>query len=72
MVINATYQPKEVSIAVEQIHKLNNYSLLQQWILNNHITRVGFSYRLDPREAKDYFCHMFNELKNHNLFVERW
>ena len=62
--------PKEVSIAVEQIHKLNNYSLLQQWILNNHITRVGFSYRLDPREAKDYFCHMFNELKNHNLFVE--
>lgn len=62
--------PKEISVAVEQIHKVNNYSLLQHWILSNHITRIGFSYRLDPHEAKDYFCHLFNELKSHNFFVE--
>lgn len=62
--------PDEISIAVEEIHKLNNFSLLQKWILDCHITRIGFSYRLDPREAKDYFCHLFYEMKNHNLFVE--
>ena len=62
--------PEEISIAVESIHKLNNFSLLQKWIVEHHITRIGFSYRLDPREAKDYFCHLFYELKSHNLFSE--
>ena len=62
--------PSEISVAVENIHKLNNFSLLQKWISDNHITRIGFSYRLDPHEAKDYFCHLFYEIKNHNLFVE--
>ena len=55
--------PEEISIAVESIHKLNNFSLLQKWIVEHHITRIGFSYRLDPQEAKDYFCHLFYELK---------
>lgn len=62
--------PEEISIAVENVHKLNNFSLLQKWISDHHVTRIGFSYRLDPREAKDYFCHLFYEIKNHNLFVE--
>lgn len=62
--------PDDVSVAVENIHKLNNFSLLQKWIFDHHITRIGFSYRLDPKEAKDYFCHLFYEMKNHNLFVE--
>ena len=62
--------PIEVSMAVEQIQKLNNFSLLQRWILEHHITRIGFSYRLDPFEARDYFCHLFYELQTHNLFIE--
>lgn len=60
----------EISIAVEQVQKLNNFSLLQKWILEHHITRIGFSYRLDPQEACDYFCRLFYELQTHNLFVE--
>ncbi|WP_286031713.1 hypothetical protein [Phocaeicola coprophilus] len=62
--------PDEISKAIEQIHKLNNFSLLQKWINENHITRIGFSYRLDPHEAKDYFCHLFYEIQSHNLFTE--
>ena len=62
--------PVEVSLAVEQVQKLNNFSFLQKWILEHHITRIGFSYRLDPQEARDYFCHLFYELQTHNLFVE--
>lgn len=60
----------EISSAVENVHKLNNFSLLQKWIEEHHITRIGFSYRLDPQEAKDYFCHLFYEIKSHNLFSE--
>ncbi len=62
--------PVEVSQAVEKIYKLNNFSLLQRWISDNNITRIGFSYRLDPREACDYFCRLFQSLKEHNMFVE--
>ena len=62
--------PMEISVAVEQVQKLNNFSLLQKWILEHHITRIGFSYRLDPQEACDYFCHLFYELQTHNLFAE--
>lgn len=62
--------PNEISLAVENIHKINNFSLLQKWIMDHNITRIGFSYRLDPREAKDFFCHLFYEIKSHNLFSE--
>lgn len=62
--------PLEISLAIENIHKLNNFSLLQRWITDHHISRIGFSYRLDPHAAKDYFGHLLYELKAHNLFVE--
>ena len=62
--------PIEISVAVENIQKVNNFSLLQKWITDNHITRIGFSYRLDPEEAKDYFCHLYYEIKTHNLLSQ--
>lgn len=62
--------PEYISLAVEKIYKVNNFSLLKKWIEDNRITRLGFSYRLDPKEAKDYFCWLFQELKSHHLFVE--
>ena len=45
--------PDDVSQAVEDIHKLNNYSLVKRWILENHINRLGFSYRLDEHLKGD-------------------
>lgn len=62
--------PLEVSEAVVGIQKANNFTVLQKWLLDNQITRVGFSYRLDPSEARDYFCRLFYQLKEHKLFVE--
>lgn len=62
--------PTEISIALENIHKLNNYSLIQKWLKDHNITRLGFSYRLDPQEAKDYFGHLLYEVQAHNLFYE--
>ena len=60
----------DVSEAVEDIHKVNNYSLLKRWVTENNITRIGFSYRLDPREGCDYFMSLYEHLKGDRMFKE--
>lgn len=52
----------DVAEAVEDIHKLNNYTLVKKWILDNNINRIGFSYRLDPKEGCDYFMSLYEHL----------
>lgn len=61
----------DVNEAVEQIHKINNYSLVKRWILDNGINRLGFSYRLDPKEGCDYFMKLYTHLKSDNMFEEQ-
>ncbi len=59
----------EVNEAVEQIQKINNYSLVKSWIVKNGVNRLGFSYRLDPQEGCDYFMTLFHQLKGDNMFA---
>ena len=61
---------EELEEAVENIYKLNNYSLTKKWILDNHINVLGFSYRLDPREGSDYFMSLYEHLKGDKMFKE--
>ena len=61
----------DVNDAVEKIHKINNYSLVKKWILDNNINRLGFSYRLDPKEGCDYFLGLYEHLLSDNMFVEQ-
>ena len=58
----------DVAEAVEKIQKVNNYSLVKRWIVSNGITRIGFSYRLDPQEGCDYFMTLYHQLKADNMF----
>lgn len=60
----------DVNEAVEQIHKINNYSLVKSWIVKNSITRLGFSYRLDPVEGCNYFLSLYHHLKDDNMFAD--
>lgn len=60
----------DVNIALENIHKLNNYGLVKKWILDKRVTRLGYSYRLDPQEGCDYFMGIYSLLKADNMFVE--
>lgn len=57
----------DVAEAVENIYKLNNYSLVKKWILDNNINRLGFSYRLDPKEGCDYFMALYEHLKEDRM-----
>lgn len=61
---------EDVEEAVEDVHKINNYSLVKKWILDKCITRLGFSYRLDPREGCDYFVSLYEHLKNDRMLKE--
>jgi hypothetical protein len=59
----------DINEAVEKISKVNNYSLLKNWIVSNKINRLGFSYRLDPQEGCDYFMNLFERLQSDNMMI---
>ena len=61
----------DVNEAVEQIQKINNYSLVKRWIMDNGISRIGFSYRLDPKEGCDCFMKLYAHLRADNMFKEQ-
>lgn len=58
-----------INAALENIQKLNNYSLFKRWVLEKGITRIGYSYRLDPKEGCDYFLALYTHLKDDKMFV---
>lgn len=62
--------PDEVNEALINIHKLNNYGLLKRWLIEKRITRLGFSYRLDPQEGTDYFMSLYNLLLTDKMFLK--
>lgn len=57
-----------IANAVAEISKINNVSLLKSWISVNRITRLGFSYRLDPTNAQMNFGKVYTLLKENNFF----
>jgi len=61
----------KVISAVENVKSANNLSLLIWWINNNNITRLGFSYRLNPYEGQIFFGKIYNLLKQNNQFQDQ-
>lgn len=62
--------PEEIMVAASDVKKINNLGLLLKWIKDNNISRLSFSYRLDPVDGKDYFCNLYYKLKENNMFFE--
>lgn len=58
-----------INEAIEDVHKVNNYSLLKKWIIDNGITRLSVSYRLDPIDGCDYFMSIYEHLRSDKMFV---
>ncbi len=61
----------DINKAIEDIHKINNYSLLKRWIIDNGITKLSVSYRLDPKDGCDYFMSVYEHLRSDNMLVEK-
>ncbi len=62
------YADELVSRAIEEINRNDNVQVLVKWIKENKITRLGFSYRLDPNDAQLYFGRTYHLLKEKKCF----
>ena len=51
--------------------KPGSASLLKRWISEQRITRLGFSYRLDPGEGADAFRRLVRQLDRHQLLTQK-
>ena len=47
----------------------NNASYFIKWLINNKITVVSFSYRLDPRDGVLFFKQIYNAIGQHNCLL---
>ncbi len=61
---------KIVNTAIEEIQKLDNINILKNWIQKNNITRLGFSYRLDPNDGVKLFLKLLEQLKSNGLYSQ--
>lgn len=62
------YADEHLSKAIEEINKNDNVQILVKWIIENKITRLGFSYRLDPNDAQLCFGRTLHQLKDKQCF----
>lgn len=60
-----------IASAIEDIKNANNLSLLIWWIRNYNISRLCFSYRLNPQDGQFFFGKIYNSLKQNNQFQEQ-
>lgn len=58
----------DVNGALENLTRLNNYGLVKRWIGENGITRLGFSYRLDPQKGCELFLSLYERLLGDKMF----
>lgn len=57
-----------IAEAVANISREDNVLILAKWIHEHNITRLGFSYRLDPEEAFENLNRVTHFLKENRLF----
>jgi hypothetical protein len=60
-----------IATAITTINQINSISLFVAWIRIHGITRLGFSYRLDPKDAVVNFGRIYRQLQDHKMFVEQ-
>lgn len=60
--------PREIESAVGTLNLESSQQKLLTWIRDNHIVRLGFSYRLDPGDAVNLFGRLVYTLKDKGYF----
>lgn len=61
---NVMISPTPVEYAMERIASESNHKTLLDWIKDNQISRIGFSYRLDPDTAVELLGRLVHLLTN--------
>lgn len=59
----------KVARCLNHLSNIDNRAYLKQWIISNGINRIGFSYRLDPKDGQYIFGRFYNFLDTENLLI---
>ena len=65
---NVIIAPPQVEESMQQIESESAQNLIVEWIKEKKISRIGFSYRLDPNTAVELFGRLVYMLKKEGLF----
>ncbi|GIV21748.1 MAG: hypothetical protein KatS3mg023_3499 [Armatimonadota bacterium] len=57
--------------AANQPSYLDNIEIVLHWIRQHGITRLGFSYRLDPAEGAERFGRLLHQLRERRMLAEQ-
>jgi len=60
-----------VCSAANQPSHLDNVQIVLNWIRQHGITRLGFSYRLDPAEGAERFGRLLYQLRDRRMLAEQ-
>ena len=53
-----------IAEAIDHIWSARFFELLKRWIIKNRISRIGFSYRLDPKQALESFARLVHQVES--------
>ncbi len=68
---NTVVSSNIISKAFSNPQSLENFSLIRNWIRENRISVLGFSYRLSTDNAVSIFQKLMDQLKTENFFTDR-
>ncbi len=57
--------------ALDSLHHRASIDAVERWIRQNRVSRLGFSYRLDPRDGADRFKHILEICTDRRLWISQ-
>ncbi len=60
-----------ISEAIDNIENIHSFEMFKRWIIQNKITHLGFSYRLDPKQGLETFGKLVYKIKNDSLLSRK-
>ncbi len=61
----------DICQAVSELAKVDNLFFFEQWLSKHRVTRLGFSYRLDPQNGVETFSQLLHQLRERRLLQEQ-
>ncbi|MBF0524747.1 MAG: cobalamin-binding protein [Deltaproteobacteria bacterium] len=68
--LHAVIGNAEISQAIENPDSSANIKIIEKWIQSKQITRLGFSYRLDPADGFTIFTKLMYQFREWQLLAE--
>ncbi len=60
-----------ISEAIDNLENIHSFEIFKRWIIQNKITHLGFSYRLDPKQGVETFGKLVYKIKNDSLLSRK-